>query len=346
MRSRRRGVSVVFFPARSTTPRHPPSSSADGVVHEGDAVPARRENRGLPIQPRRLVEQLADGVLEAPTSRDPTRTTARSRPSGEKSANSTFSRISRGAPPPVAAVRASVPVRVNAPDLARRARRRCRPTAVTARTSAPFSPKRARLRALGAREEDLDRVAFPRGGVDDGLAVGPEARGPDGAAAERELLEGGRPGRARPAECNERETAPPASAAMTTAPARTAAVSAARACRGRSPPQPRSLPERPESASRSNARSRAEWKRSSGFFSRQCRTIALEPGVDVPVRRREVRRVLPEDRRDRLGRRVAAGRRGCPSASRRGPPRRRRCRSARRSGGPSPARATCSRASP
>ena len=66
--------------------------------------------------------------------------------------------------------------------------------------------------------------------------------------------------------------------------------------------------ETPESASRSNARSCAEWKRCSGFFSRQCRTMRSSAGRDVLVRDGEVRRVLLQDRRHRVGGRVAVER--------------------------------------
>ena len=38
------------------------------------------------------------------------------------------------------------------------------------------------------------------------------------------------------------------------------------------------VPDVPESASRSNARSCADWKRRSGFFSMQCRTTRSRPG--------------------------------------------------------------------
>src|ERR1035437_4212613 len=95
---------------------------------------------GVPMEPVVSTSALPTGYSRRrrPETR---RTTARSRPSGGKSANSTFSRISRGAPPPVAPARASVPTRVNAPDLFAPSTTATSPDGATARTSAPFNPK-------------------------------------------------------------------------------------------------------------------------------------------------------------------------------------------------------------
>ena len=64
---------------------------------------------------------------------------------------------------------------------------------------------------------------------------------------------------------------------------------------------------------------------------------------NVPLGRRQIRRLLLEDRRHRVGGGLAAGTRAGPPASRRAPRRRRRCRRGDRPAGRAPARAPCSR---
>ena len=59
----------------------------------------------------------------------------------------------------------------------------------------------------------------------------------------------------------------------------------------------------PDIASRAKATSRADWKRSSGRFSRQRLTTRHERGRGVP-RLAELGRVVPQDRRHQLGGRL------------------------------------------
>ena len=146
-----------------------------------------------------FVERLADRILDPGLATRPSRTMASDLPSGAQSAHWTSSRISRGVPPPVIPMRASVPARSNGPmkwrfsadrHLAggrdRRERRRPR-----VRTVGPRGC-RARL------DEDFDRPALPGRGVDDRLSVGSEARAEDFAALKGQLAEGRRRRRARP----------------------------------------------------------------------------------------------------------------------------------------------------
>ena len=180
----------------------------------------------------------------------------------------------------------------------------------------------------GCVGEDLRGPALPPGAVDDRPSVGREARGLDGAAPEGQRLERG-DGRVRASRG--RREAPATRERPRPAPA--AAGFSHRA--GRRPRRAR----RPgadcrTSASRANAMSRADWKRSSGLFSRQCRRSARARAGSLPVGRDEVRRVLLEDRVHGLHRRVAAE--GAPArrASRRARRRTRRCPSAGRPAGP------------
>ena len=62
------------------------------------------------------------------------------------------------------------------------------------------------------------------------------------------------------------------------------------------PPEARDL--------RSNARSRADWKRSSGRFSRQCWRSRASAGENLSAERFDLRRLLAQDRRHRLDRRT------------------------------------------
>ena len=80
-----------------------------------------------------------------------------------------------------------------------------------------------------------------------------------------------------------------------------------------------------ETASRWNARSCADWKRSSGFFSRQCRTIRSRPASRALAARAPAG--PPSGSRSWSRPRIRRGRRGCPPASRRARRRTRRCRS-------------------
>ena len=176
-----------------------------------------------------------------------------------------------------------------------------------ARTSAAGRPN-GRDSGLSGRLMKISKgCPFPGGGVDDRLAVRGEERAADLAARERDLAklrrlddagllaggveERGRDGRA------ERRAASASAAQGRFFPA---------AGRARTPVVV--APERPDSASRSNATSRADSNRSSGFFSRQCRTIRSRPGWTSLFVVREIRRLLRQDRRDRVRRRVPAER--------------------------------------
>ena len=77
---------------------------------------------------------------------------------------------------------------------------------------------------------------------------------------------------------------------------------AARAAAGRPSRRPAAPPgaESPESDSRSKARSRADWNRCSGFFSRQWRTMRSSARREILVRQREIGRVFPQDRGHRV----------------------------------------------
>ena len=150
------------------------------------------ETRGWLIQPGGLVEDLADGILELafagsrPGRRQVSCRPAPSRPTGRPS------RISRGATPPLTPTSASVPLRVNGPSLWRSSETAISPVAEIASTSAPTRPNDARLGAVRAGREELDRPSVPGGRVEDRLAVGREPRREDLAAPERQLLEGRR----------------------------------------------------------------------------------------------------------------------------------------------------------
>ena len=135
-----------------------------------------------------------------------------------------------------------------------------------------------RFRALEAADEDLYRIAVPGRGVHDGGSVRGKARRQDLAAAERELAEGGRRLVPRLPTCQvsryaddesrrEDHAGDEAARRGVSLPPRTAPATA-----------PVGRSETLESASRSNATSRADSNRSSGFFSRQCRTIRSSPG--------------------------------------------------------------------
>ena len=109
------------------------------VVDERDPVAAGGEPRLRRSSPASRRSPCRSGT-RADTSPATRRTMAMSLPSGGKSAYSTFSRISLGAPPPVAATRASVPTRVNAPEARALRLTATSPEGDTARTSAFFRP--------------------------------------------------------------------------------------------------------------------------------------------------------------------------------------------------------------
>ena len=182
---------------------------------------------------------------------------------------------------------------------------------------------RSRFRTLGARRVDLERLSLPGGAVDDAAAVGREPRGSDVAAAKRQPPVGRR-GRLRglPQEMAERD---PERRAWQSRPAERDHERAARAQPVMPPERRRRAGRRPRSSPRSKARSCAEWKRCSGFFSRQWRTMRSRPG--------EMFWFVTERSGGssfRIADIVSAAespveRASCPRASRRGSRRRRRC---------------------
>src|SRR5579862_3624089 len=114
------------------------------------------------------------------------RTTARLAPSGDQSAHSTRSSRERGAPP-VSGTRASVPEVMN-PAKGAAERDGGFPGRRDGQNFRAAQPERTRLRAFGAGGENLDGIAFPGRAVNDGLSIGSEARGANGAAAKGELV--------------------------------------------------------------------------------------------------------------------------------------------------------------
>ncbi len=133
--------------------------------------------------------------------------------------------------------------------------------------------ERPRLRALGPADEDLHGLAFPGRRVHDRLPVRSESRRKDLATAKVSWWKDGRRlASHRAAEDEGAAAATTPRAAVTRTPRR-------RDGRARLRERPRpSDPRRRRGPRRSKARSCAEWKRSSGFFSRQCRTMRSRPG--------------------------------------------------------------------
>ncbi len=153
-----------------------------------------------------------------------------------------------------------------------------------------------------AHPAQVDVVGPARGAdVDEALAVGRQARTALDArlVGERDVRDRLRAGRRERAGA--RRTAPGGEQQRggreRCGPAQGAAATTERAdAAGRRAPLTL-----PESACRSKARSRADWKRSSGRFSRQCRTIWSSAGETLDASRTELGRLLLQDRRHGLG---------------------------------------------
>ena len=260
--------------------RRAPVVVLDGVLEERDAVAARREARIAEV-PARLGEHLSDRILEAVLAVDVARdreVRAVGRPVGlahavhDLARRAAFDRHPRerseeDAVPKVARVGQDRELAL------RRDGEQCHPGLAGRRGAGIVRPQR----------EDLGRVARGRRAVEDGLAVGREARVEDRLLAKRELSERDARGpRRRP--CAARAPTRPRGPRATSAAAGTGASQRRRDDGSALGATSRPDAETPESASRSKARSCAEWKRCSGFFSRQCRTIRSRPGRDVLVR--------------------------------------------------------------
>jgi len=158
--------------------------------------------------------------------------------------------------------------------------------------------ERPRVWAVGAAEVDLQGAAVPRGRIEDRFSVRAEACAPDGTAPERELSEGRRRTFARAVQgdvchpgADERRGE---DGSHEDAPRR---------------PALRSGNRRGHLGGSGKTRERLEVERE---VARRVETLLrvlleavthdpLEPRLDAPVRRGEVRRVLAQDRRDRLG---------------------------------------------
>ena len=254
----------------------PPVVPLDRVLEESDPVAARREPQVAQVAAR-LAQDFSDGELQAVLSADLA-------DHGEARAV--------GRPVRLAHVLENVSRR---PSLERHLRQRALENVVRdvarARQQREVAARgdgeqvhaaqaqRPGLRELRAHREELRRVPLQGRAVDDRPAVGSEAGVEDRLLAVRQLLKGGAapPGRVlraapgdigrggRPGEEHgDRRRKEPA------LPVRGRQLS------GRS-----RTPKTPDTASRSNARSCAEWKRCSGFFSMQCRTMRSRPGEMV-----------------------------------------------------------------
>ena len=198
----------------------------------------------------------------------------------------------------------------------------------------------ARLGAIRAGREELDRPSVPRRRVNHGLAVGREPRGVDLAAPERELLVVRRRDVARllAVPVSGRQARGEGDQRGREAPARSSATAS----------RPTGVENR--TRLRRDARERLEVERDVARRLEPLLRVLLEAvahdpveaGVDFLVGLREVRRLLRQDRRDRVGRRVAAERALTRPASRRGSSRKRRCPTAGRPACRAPAPAPCS----
>ena len=133
----------------------------DGMIDERDLAARAKREDGRSSRPSRT-GTLPDRDTPAGSCPPCCRTTARFWPSGAQSAHWTSSRISFGVPPPVIPMRASVPVRVN--GIASRggsARPPARPDAETDKHLRQRQAEGPRLRAVEARDEDLDGLSVP-----------------------------------------------------------------------------------------------------------------------------------------------------------------------------------------
>ena len=228
---------------------------------------------------------------------------ANSFPSGDQSANWMSSRSRRGAPDPVELTRARVPALWNSPSTRLSRPAATSPEAEIASSVRARQAEGTRLRSPGRAHEDFDRFAVPRRAVENALAVGTEARGPDRSAPERELVVGGRVdarrfeargrgGRRRRERRGARRRARGAGRRGRSASADVPAAAAA---------EPDLLGERLE-IERDVVRGVESLL---GALLEAVAHDALEARRDVLVRDREVRRVFLQDRRHRVRGRVA-----------------------------------------
>ena len=247
-----------------------------------------------------------------------------------------------------------------APRLRAGACARAFPRPSTPRSDGPATPRARRARhgeqlgvgeaerrglgVVGPRRVEPDRLAVPGRGVDDGLAVGAKRADHTVPWAKVRRVKVGSSAVRVPLPARRPSTKTSPSAASTRAAARATrrgprARTGAAVSRAASAPL-RSLPA--SCVSRSNATSRADWKRSSGRFSRQWRTRPFERGSCGRGAALKLGRILLQDGGHRLGGGLAGERALAASASRRARHRARGGRSGDRRRVRAPARATCS----